>query len=157
MLSFLGRRVRLCDDLTRREVLRVGGLGFSGLLWPDLLRGRAADLPAAARTFGKARSCIPVFNYGGLSHLDLWDLKPGAPREVRGEFDPVATRIPGTSISEHLPRLAAVADRYAILRSVGHPDNEASGSKCYTFDLFFTGLMVMSYLGRVIERCRRAS
>jgi hypothetical protein len=124
MLSFLGRRVCLCDGLTRREVLRVGGLGFSGLLWSDLLRARAVAGTPAARAFGRARSCILVFNYGGPSHLDLWDLKPEAPREIRGEFDPIPTRVPGTSVSEHLPRLAAVADRYAILRSVGHPDND---------------------------------
>jgi hypothetical protein len=124
MLSFLGRRVRLCDGLSRREVPRVGGLGFSGLLWSDLLRARAAAGTPVPRAFGRARACILVFNYGGPSHLDLWDLKPDAPREIRGEFDPIATRVPGTSISEHLPRLAAVAGRYAILRSVSHPDND---------------------------------
>src|SRR5262249_37629407 len=63
-------------------------------------------------------------NYGGPSHLDLWDLKPDAPKEVRGEFHPIPTRVPGTSITEHLPRLAAIADRYAILRSVTHVDND---------------------------------
>jgi hypothetical protein len=124
MLSFLGRRVRLCDGLNRREVLRVGGLGLSGLLWSDLLRARAAAGTPAARSFGKAKACILVFNYGGPSHLDLWDLKPDAPREIRGEFDPISTRVPGVSITEHLPRLAAVADRYAILRSVSHVDND---------------------------------
>src|SRR4051812_49483977 len=101
MLSFLGRRVRLCDGLSRREVLRVGGLGVSGLLWSDLLRARASAGTAATRTFGRARSCILVFNYGGPSHLDLWDLKPDAPREIRGEFHPIATRVPGTSVGEH--------------------------------------------------------
>src|SRR5437763_791228 len=120
MLSFLGRRVRLCDGMTRREVLRVGGLGVSGLLWPDLPPALASAGPPASRMFGLAKSCILVFNYGVPSHLDLWDLKPDAPREVRGEFNPIATRVPGTLISEHLPLLAAVADRYAILRSVNH-------------------------------------
>jgi hypothetical protein len=124
MLSILGRRVRLCDGLSRREVLRVGGLGFAGLLWSDLLRARASAGAPAATTFGKAKSCVLIFNYGGPSHLDTWDLKPDAPREVRGEFNPIATRVPGISICEHLPRLAAVADRYAILRSVSHEDND---------------------------------
>jgi hypothetical protein len=124
MLSCLGRRVRLCDGLTRREILRVGGLGFTGLLWPDLLRARASVGPPARGTFGRAKSCILVFNYGGPSHLDLWDLKPDAPREIRGEFDPISTRVPGISITEHLPRLADAADRYAILRSVSHDDND---------------------------------
>jgi hypothetical protein len=124
MLSLLGRPVRLCDGLTRREVLRVGGLGVSGLLWSDLLRARAAAARPAPRSFGKAKSCILVFNYGGPSHLDLWDLKPDAPREIRGEFNPISTRVPGTSICEHLDRLAAIADRYAIVRSMGHVDND---------------------------------
>jgi hypothetical protein len=131
MLSILGHPVRLGDGWTRREVLRVGGLGFAGLLWSDLLRARAssaARIPPAGRSatgsFGKAKACILIFNYGGPSHLDLWDLKPDAPREIRGEFQPIATRVPGTSITEHLPRLAALADRYAILRSVNHPDND---------------------------------
>jgi hypothetical protein len=123
MLSLLGRGVRLCDGLTRREALRVGGLGLTGLMWSDLLRSRA---PAAgrARRSGKATACILVFNYGGPSHLDILDLKPDAPREVRGEFKPVATRVPGLYITEHLPRLAALADHYSIIRSVTHRDND---------------------------------
>src|SRR4051812_11205323 len=126
MLSVLSRGVRLCDGVSRREALRVGGLGFTGLMWSDLLRARAAAAPVKRPTnqFGKARACILVFNYGGPSHLDTFDLKPDAPREVRGEFRPVATRVPGVTISEHLPRLAALANRYAILRSVTHRDND---------------------------------
>src|SRR5207253_11032956 len=64
------------------------------------------------------------FNYGGPSHLDVWDLKPDAPPEVRGEFKPAATNVPGVAITEHLPRLAKLANRYAILRSVNHRDND---------------------------------
>jgi hypothetical protein len=141
MLSILGRGVRLCDGLTRREALRIGGLGFTGLMWSDWLRARAAapsPLPLspegergrrAARTprrggFGKAKACIVIFNYGGPAHQDTWDLKPDAPREIRGEFKPIATRVPGISITEHLPCLAGLTDRYAILRSVNHRDND---------------------------------
>jgi hypothetical protein len=123
MLSLLGRGVRLCDGINRREALRVGGLGFTGLLWSDVLRARAAGKPRAGQ-FGKARACILLFNYGGPSHLDVWDLKPDAPKEIRGEFKPIATRVPGVSITEHLPRLAALADRYALIRSVTHRDND---------------------------------
>lgn len=128
MLSLLGRGVRLCDGITRREALRVGGLGFTGLMWSDLLRARAAGQgrPGGkpAGRFGKARACVLIFNYGGPSHLDIWDLKPGAPPEVRGEFKPTATRVPGLSITEHLPRLAALANHYAVIRSVSHRDND---------------------------------
>jgi hypothetical protein len=128
MLSLLGRGVRLCDGLTRREVLRIGGLGFTGLMWSDLLRARAASEPVSTgkekSKFGKAKACILIFNYGGPSHLDTWDLKPDAPKEIRGDFKPIATRVPGISITEHLPRLAAMADRYALLRSVNHRDND---------------------------------
>jgi hypothetical protein len=130
MLSLLGRSVRLCDGITRREVLRVGGLAFTGLLWSDWLRARAATGQAPARRkagasqFGKARACILIFNYGGPSHLDIWDLKPDAPPEIRGEFAPAATRVPGVSITEHLPRLARLADCYTIVRSVNHRDND---------------------------------
>ncbi|HLN29840.1 MAG TPA: DUF1501 domain-containing protein [Gemmataceae bacterium] len=131
MLSILGPGSRLCDGITRREMLRVGGLGFTGLLWSDLLRSRAgAAAPTrkvrspGAGTFGKAKACIVIFNYGGPSHLDTWDLKPDAPREIRGEFKPAATRVPGISITEHLPRLAKLANEYAIVRSVTHRDND---------------------------------
>ena len=119
MLSVLGR------EFTRREALRIGGLGFTGLLWADTLRARAGTTAKPANgTFGKAKACILVFNYGGPSHLDLWDLKPEAPKEIRGEFRPMATSIPGTSITEHLPRLAKIAQRYTIMRSVNHRDND---------------------------------
>jgi hypothetical protein len=125
MLSILGRSVRLWDGITRREVLRVGGLAFTGLMWPSLLQARATgSQPHPRSTFGKAKACILVFNYGGPSHLDIWDLKPDAPKEIRGEFKPIATRVPGIAITEHLPRLARLADRYTVLRSLTHRDND---------------------------------
>ena len=111
--------------VTRREMLRVGGLAFTGLAWSDLLRAKSAAPPKSrAATFGKAKACILVFNYGGPSHLDIWDLKPDAPREIRGEFNPAPTNVPGVSITEHLPRLGRMADQYAIVRSVHHRDND---------------------------------
>jgi hypothetical protein len=125
MLSLLGRGVRLCDGISRRELLRIGGLGFTGLMWSDLLRARAAATATPRREqFGKAKACILIFNYGGPAHQDTWDLKPDAPAEIRGEFKPAATCVPGISITEHLPRLARLADRYAIVRSVNHRDND---------------------------------
>jgi hypothetical protein len=129
MLSILGNRIRLCDGITRREMLRIGGLGFTGLAWSDLLRARDTEpgrSRASARrgTFGKAKSCIVIFNYGGPSHIDTFDPKPDATPEIRGEFRPIATRVPGITIAEHLPRLARIADRYCIVRSVHHRDND---------------------------------
>src|ERR1700688_3581705 len=123
MISMLGRSVRLCDGSTRRETLRVGGPGLTGLMLSDWLRARA-DRTTPVGPFGKAKACILIFNYGGPSHLDIWDLKPDAPQEIRGEFRPSATRVPGISITEHLPRLARLANHYAIVRSVHHRDND---------------------------------
>src|SRR5437773_12044290 len=110
--------------LTRRRFLEFGGA--SGLTLGGLWRARAAApvAPTTVVTRNPIRACILVFNYGGPSHLDTFDLKPNAPREVRGEFNPTPTRVPGVSISEHLPRLAALANRYAIVRSVTHRDND---------------------------------
>jgi len=128
MLSILGNHVRLCDGITRREALRLGGLAFTGLTLADLLRANDPSAktarPARHGTFGQAKACIVVFNYGGPSHIDTFDLKPDAPAEIRGEFRPMATSVPGVTISEHLPRLARIADRYTIIRSVHHRDND---------------------------------
>src|SRR5258708_14853083 len=131
MLSFFGKRNRPRDGMNRREALRIGGLGFPGLMWSDCLRARSAaasqGAPSgrqSAGTFGKAKSCILIFNSGAPSHLDTFDLKPDGPVEIRGEFKSIATNVAGTSIVEHLPHLPARADRYTILRSVNHPDND---------------------------------
>jgi hypothetical protein len=118
--------VRSCEGLTRRQWLRVGGLGVAGLTFADLLGGRAAAQgrhPPAAASFGRARSCILCFLFGAPAHQDIWDLKPDAPADVRGEFRPIATSVPGLCLGEHVPRIARVADRLALLRAVAHPDN----------------------------------
>lgn len=124
MLALRQQTVRLCDSITRREWLRVGGLSSVGLMLPDLLRAR--EMPptdATDRVFGRARSCIVCFLFGAPAHQDIWDLKPEAPSEVRGEFAPIETSVPGIRLGEHVPRIAAGAHRLAILRSVQHPDN----------------------------------
>src|SRR5439155_279615 len=114
---------RFCDGLTRREALVVGALGVGGLTLPGLLRWdqtARADTRSGARKTGKARSVILLFLSGGPSQLDMWDLKPHAPEEVRGTFRPIHTDVPGIQISEHLPRTARPAGKYAIVRSVSH-------------------------------------
>src|SRR5262249_15137840 len=81
---------------------------------------------------GQARSCIFIYLRGGPPHLDMWALKPEAPAEIRGPFRPIATRVPGLRICEHLPRLAGMADRYALVRSVSHPNHNHTPMIYYT-------------------------
>jgi hypothetical protein len=121
-----------CGNWSRRDLLRVGGLGAAGLALPDLLRARDTSKDghgaSAAPGFGKARSCIFLLMFGGPSQLETFDLKPDAPAELRGEFKPIHTNVGGVAISEHLPQLARRADRYTIVRSLAHGDNFHSSS-----------------------------
>jgi hypothetical protein len=112
---------RRCDGVSRREVLRAGGLAALGLTLPDLFRERAR---AGTTGRGKARSCILIWLDGGPTHLETFDPKPDAPVEVRGPFRPIATRIPGVQICEHLPRTAQILDKIALLRSITSPLGE---------------------------------
>jgi hypothetical protein len=109
---------RLGGPLSRRDLIRVGAIGLGGLTLPRLLRLEQAA--AAKGTRGRARSVILLFLSGGPAHQDMWDLKPDAPEEIRGTFRPIATNVPGIDITEHMPRMARLADRYAIVRSVHH-------------------------------------
>jgi hypothetical protein len=108
-------------------MLQVGGISFLGLSLPQLLRA-AATGPSAA----SADACILVFLNGGPSHLDMWDLKPEAPAEVRGEFKPIATTLPGVQLGEHLPKLARLMHHCALVRSVHHSVNNAHAAAVYT-------------------------
>lgn len=116
----------LSRSWSRRDCLRVGLGGTLGwLAGPDLTRAHTSRPESGS--FGRARSSILVYLFGGPSHIDIWDMKPAAPAEIRGEFRPRATNVPGLQITEHLPRLAAMADRYAVVRSLAHGDS-AHGS-----------------------------
>jgi hypothetical protein len=126
MFSVSGPRGLLCDSLSRRELISVGGLSLLGLGLPDFLRHRslqqsaaAAERPALLPGFGKAESVIFIYLQGAPSHIDLWDPKPGAPAEIRGEFAPIATASPGIFLGDVLPQLARQAARYSLIRSVG--------------------------------------
>jgi hypothetical protein len=103
--------------LTRRRLLQFSGMGALGLTLGGLWRAQAAASPSAAPSI---RSCILIFYYGGPSHLDTFDMKPNAPAEVRGEFEPIATSAPGIQICEHLPRMAGLMHKAALVRSVHH-------------------------------------
>ena len=111
MISIPGSVNRWCDGISRREFLQIGGLGAAGLALPELFRARAANHTGASRSTGRAKQCILLFMGGGPPQMDTFDLKPDAPAEVRGEFPPIATSVPGTQISSLLPMLAQQAHR----------------------------------------------
>jgi hypothetical protein len=118
--------------LRRREFLRVGGgLAVAGLLTPAAPEVVEAT-PGRGRPRPKAKACILVYLLGGPPHLDMWDLKPDAPAEVRGPFRPTRTSVPGVHVCEHLPRLARLAHRYALVRSVSHNNHNHTPMIYYT-------------------------
>jgi hypothetical protein len=117
MLTMLGSVRRCCDGLTRRESLRAGALGLmGGFGLPELLR---AEARGATRP-GRARSVVVLYLLGGAATQDMWDLKPDAPAEVRGEFRPVPSNVPGLPVCEHLPRSARWMHKTAVVRSMNH-------------------------------------
>ncbi|HJT76641.1 MAG TPA: DUF1501 domain-containing protein [Gemmataceae bacterium] len=121
MLTMLGSPRRCCDGLTRRETLKVGALSLLGGFFtlPDLLRAEEARRGRREGP-GKAKSVILLYLLGGAPTQDMFDMKPAAPVEVRGEFKPIATNVPGIQICEHLPLMARWMHRAALVRSVNH-------------------------------------
>src|SRR6516165_3476128 len=113
MFILFGRAYRHCDGITRRHFLTAGALGLGGLTLADVLRAEAA---AGKGTSGKA--IINIHLDGGPPHLDMIDLKPDAPAEVRGEFKPIATKVPGLRIGELMPKVAGIADKFVFIRSL---------------------------------------
>jgi len=125
MLSIPGQPGATCDGVSRRELLRVGGAGLLGLSLANLLQleamGAPATLDAAKRSgFGTAKNFIFVFLQGGPSHLDIWDPKPDAPDNIRGDFKVIPTKIAGVGVSEVMPNLAKVLDKTTLIRSVSY-------------------------------------
>jgi hypothetical protein len=127
MLDLLGRiPATHCDGHSRRHFLKIGGLALGGLSLPQLLRAEeSAPLnPGSSRSH---KAVIMIYLSGGPSHQDMYDLKMEAPAEIRGSFRPIATNVPGIEICEHMPRLAKMMDKFAIIRSLyGCPDQHAS-------------------------------
>jgi hypothetical protein len=123
MLSFFDAGARLCDGLTRREWLRLGGLGAFGLSLPDL-----HSASPSLGTFGKAKACIVLFYLGGPPQHETWDPKPDAPAGIRGEFHPIATNVTGIRVCELMPRTARLLDRICVLRALSTNDNAHSSS-----------------------------
>jgi hypothetical protein len=131
MLSIFGNRVQLCDRLPRRDFLTIGSLALGGLSLPQLL---FAEQAAGIRNSHK--SVIMIYLTGGPPHQDMVDLKPDAPIEIRGEFSPIETNVPGVQISELMPRLAQMSDKLAIVRSLIGSDGRHSSFQCVTGQRF---------------------
>jgi hypothetical protein len=112
------------NRITRRQLLQIGGIGALGLGLPELLR--AGSLDSSTPQAGN-RSCIFIVQYGGASHIDSLDPKPDAPQEIRGQYKPIATSVPGMRIGELLPRLAKLADRFCLIRSMSHGNGGHDG------------------------------
>jgi hypothetical protein len=112
-------------EFSRRVALQAGGLGLLGLGSHQLEGLRAANsVDGTSASFGKAKACLYIFLSGGLAQHESFDLKPTAPADIRGEFAPIATQVPGMEISEHLPRLAQRSRYWSVVRSLTHPTNE---------------------------------
>jgi uncharacterized protein (DUF1501 family) len=129
MLTILGsgQSGRFCDGLSRRAFLQIGGLALGGLSLPQLLRAESA-----AGKSNPHKGIIMIFLPGGPSHQDMFDLKPEAPAEFRGEFKPIKTNVPGIEISEHLPLTAAVMDKLVVIRSIVGATGDHDAFQCQT-------------------------
>src|SRR5439155_18726689 len=108
------------SQLSRRHFLRRVGAGTLGLSLADFFAAQPTAQGGASAPAGRARSCIVLYCWGGMSHHETWDLKPDAPVEYRGEFRPIATAAPGICVGEHIPLLAQHTDKLAIIRSMHH-------------------------------------
>ncbi|MDA1214655.1 MAG: DUF1501 domain-containing protein, partial [Planctomycetota bacterium] len=128
MIPILGSKHRLCDGMTRRTALQIGALGMGGISLPRLLRAEQA-----AGILQSKKSVIMIYMVGAPPHQDMYDLKMDAPSEIRGEFFPIDTNVPGIQICEHMPYMAKIMDRCVPLRSVfGSPNGAHDSFICYT-------------------------
>lgn len=122
MLTIWGKAQRFCDGISRRDFVQVGALGAS-LTMADIMRQRA--MGAVKASGSKAKAAILIYLPGGPSHMDMYDLKPEDPKEFRGEFNPIATNVPGIQISEHFPMQAKMFDKLAVVRSLVSVDEHS--------------------------------
>ena len=127
MLTIYGPRQRFCDGISRRNFLKIGALGLGGLTLPQLLQ---AEAQSGIRRSHKA--VIMIFLPGGPSHQDIFDLKMDAPSEIRGEFKPISTNVPGIQICEHLPLLAKMMDKLVLIRSIVGATGDHYAVQCLT-------------------------
>src|SRR5919205_1262716 len=143
--------------LTRRQLLRAGGVGALAMAWPGAVAagveaGRGLSVGAADR------SCIFVLLCGGPSHIDTWDLKPDAPDEIRGPYKPIASTVPGMRLSELHPRLSGLAQHFALVRSLTHVGNISNHFDAMHHLLSGQAMAPADspYLGSIVSRVRAA-
>ena len=148
MFTLGGPAYRYCDGVSRRSFLKVGGLAMGGLGLSQLMQAEAAS--GAGRSH---KAVIMVYLSGGLSHQDTFDLKPNAPAEIRGEFSPIDTAVPGIQFGELLPRLAASADKLAVIRSiVGLRDEHSSWQNLTGYPMSQSGREGRPHFGAAVSK-----
>lgn len=127
MLTIEGQPLQFCDRLPRRSFLQIGGLAMGGLSLPQILQAQEKNGNGSSH-----KAVIMIFLAGGPPHQDMLDLKPDAPAEIRGEFDPIATSVPGIQISELMPRVASMMDKFAVIRSLVGSEGRHDSFECST-------------------------
>lgn len=136
MLTIPGRSFRMCDGVPRRDFIRVGSLAMGGLSLSQLLQAEDAQEARGGKGRLGHKALVMVYLTGGPPHQDLVDLKIQAPSEIRGEFKPIDTNVPGLQISELLPRCATMMDKFAVLRAIVGAEDRHSSYQCVTGRLF---------------------
>ncbi|MBI1831202.1 MAG: DUF1501 domain-containing protein, partial [Planctomycetes bacterium] len=146
--------------ITRRQLLQAGGIGVLGLTLPQFLQARAEPGPlrgSARHNANRQKSCIFIVQYGGASHHDSWDLKPDAPEDIRGPYRPIATNVPGIQVGELFPKLAGMADRYTIIRSMTHSNGGHDGGMHICMTGHSAPTVETPYYGSVVAKLRPAT
>ncbi|MBT6723020.1 MAG: DUF1501 domain-containing protein, partial [Planctomycetaceae bacterium] len=130
MLTIYGKskgKQGYCDGMARRDFLKIGGMAMGGLSMANMY-----DADLQAKTGSNHRAIINIYMPGGPSHIDLWDLKPDAPSEIRGDFRPIKTNVPGIEICEHFPKMAQMMDKFIPIRSISDADGRHDAYQCMT-------------------------
>ena len=153
MFTIWGSKQKYCDNVSRRNFLQLGAFG-AGLTLSDMLRAKA-DAPAFKPTAQK--SAIMIYLPGGPSHIDMYDLKPDAPAEFRGEFKPISTNVPGVQISEHMPMQARMFDKLAVVRSLVSVDEHSDSLVMTGYSENTNRVAAHPSIGSVVSRTRVGS
>ena len=125
MLTIFGQRPTtqrgFCDGISRRDFLTVGGMALGGISLSDVLRAESS-VPSQTKSAASHKAIINIYLPGGPPHIDMWDPKPQAPAEIRGEFSTIQTNVPGIEVSEMFPRMAQMMDKFVLVRSLADSD-----------------------------------